>query len=83
MLADLVVAHGVTISWRHDFQFPEQPWSVNEGTVLSGNQQHERESNQRHLGHLADGLIITVNGNNCQASHSGSGGNDLTLTVVL
>ncbi|HEX4665716.1 MAG TPA: hypothetical protein VH207_03875, partial [Chthoniobacterales bacterium] len=31
---------------------------------------------------LADGAIVTVNGNNLQASYSGGDGNDLTLTVV-
>ena len=31
---------------------------------------------------LSDGAIITVNGNNLQASYSGGDGNDLTLTVV-
>ncbi len=31
---------------------------------------------------LADGAIITVNGNNLQANYEGGDGNDLTLTVV-
>jgi hypothetical protein len=31
---------------------------------------------------LPDGGIVTVNGNNLQASCSGGNGNDLTLTVV-
>ena len=31
---------------------------------------------------LGEGEIITVNGNNFQASYSGDDGNDLTLTVV-
>ena len=31
---------------------------------------------------LPDGGIVTVNGNNLQASYSGGDGNDLTLTVV-
>jgi hypothetical protein len=31
---------------------------------------------------LADGGIVTVNGNNLQASCEGGDGNDLTLTVV-
>jgi hypothetical protein len=31
---------------------------------------------------LADGAILTVNGNNFQASYAGGDGNDLTLTVV-
>ena len=31
---------------------------------------------------LSDGAIITVNGNNLQASYEGGDGNDLTLTVV-
>jgi hypothetical protein len=31
---------------------------------------------------LADGGIVTVNGNNLQASYTSSDGNDLTLTVV-
>ena len=31
---------------------------------------------------LADGEIVTINGNNFQASYSGGDGNDLTLTVV-
>jgi hypothetical protein len=31
---------------------------------------------------LPDGSIVTINGNNLQASYSGGDGNDLTLTVV-
>ena len=31
---------------------------------------------------LPDGAILTVNGNNFQASYEGGDGNDLTLTVV-
>jgi hypothetical protein len=31
---------------------------------------------------LADGSIVTIDGNNFQASYSGGDGNDLTLTVV-
>jgi hypothetical protein len=31
---------------------------------------------------VPDGGILTVNGNNLQASYTGGGGNDLTLTVV-
>ena len=31
---------------------------------------------------LADGEIVSVNGNNLQASYEGGDGNDLTLTVV-
>ena len=31
---------------------------------------------------LPDGAIMTVNGNNYQASYEGGDGNDLTLTVV-
>jgi hypothetical protein len=31
---------------------------------------------------LPDGGIVTINGNNFQASYEGGGGNDLTLTVV-
>lgn len=31
---------------------------------------------------LPDGSIVTINGNNFQASYFGNEGNDLTLTVV-
>jgi hypothetical protein len=31
---------------------------------------------------LADGAIVTVNGNNLRASYTNGDGNDLTLTVV-
>ncbi|HEY3601845.1 MAG TPA: hypothetical protein VGK72_07795, partial [Chthoniobacterales bacterium] len=31
---------------------------------------------------LPDGAIVTVNGNNLQASYEGGDGNDLTLTVI-
>jgi len=31
---------------------------------------------------LPDGVIVTINGNNFQASYEGGDGNDLTLTVV-
>ena len=32
---------------------------------------------------LPNGSIVTINGNNFQASYSGGDGNDLTLTLVL
>ncbi len=34
------------------------------------------------FGNLPDGAIVTVNGNNFQASYEGGDGNDLTLTVI-
>jgi hypothetical protein len=34
------------------------------------------------FGNLPDGSIVTINGNNFQASYSGGHGNDLTPTLV-
>jgi hypothetical protein len=36
----------------------------------------------RTFANLPDGSIITIRGNNLQASYEGGDGNDLTLTVV-
>jgi hypothetical protein len=40
------------------------------------------QSNRGTFTNLPDRGIVTINGNNFQASYSGDDGNDLTLTVV-
>jgi autotransporter-associated beta strand protein len=82
-VSDQVLAQGVTIDNGAKFSFrasgttqlPQgQVFTVISNTAASG------ISGRFH--NLADGAIVTENGNNLQASYSGGDGNDLTLTVV-
>jgi hypothetical protein len=52
------------------------------GTVLTVISNTSADPISGTFANLPDGGIVTVNGNNLQASYSGGDGNDLTLTVV-
>lgn len=81
--SDLLIARGVTIESGAQFNFlgtaigtltPGASVTLLSNTVatpISGT-----------FANLADGAILTVNGNKLQASYTGGDGNDLTLTVV-
>lgn len=52
------------------------------GTVFTVIDNTGRNPTSGTFANLPDGVIVTVNGNNFQASYEGGDGNDLTLTVV-
>ena len=81
--ADKVAAGGVTIESGAQFNFV----AVANGTLRSGKVFVAISNTSAHpirgtFSNLPDGGIVTINGNNFQASYSGGDGNDLTLTVV-
>jgi hypothetical protein len=80
--ADLVIANGVTINGATIVLHGRTNHSLEVGTVITliSNTATTRISGT--FRNLADGAIVTVNGNNLQASYEGGDGNDLTLTVV-
>jgi hypothetical protein len=79
---DKVVANGVTISGAA-FSFQAQvQGTLRTGTVLTVISNTAATPISGTFANLADGAILTANGNNFQASYEGGDGNDLTLTVV-
>ena len=79
---DLVIARGVTINGaRINLQATTQG-RLKRGTVYTLITNTSPSPISGTFINLADGAIITVNGNNLQASYTGGDGNDLTLTVV-
>ena len=79
---DNVVANGVTINGA-TFSFrPKVKGALQAGTVFTVISNTSANPIAGTFSNLPDGAIVTVNGNNLQASYSGGDGNDLTLTVV-
>ncbi len=82
--ADKVIANGVIIDSNASFFLR----GLGQGTAGSGFTTIIVISNTSAapisgtFANLPDGAILTVNGNNFQASYEGGDGNDLTLTVV-
>jgi autotransporter-associated beta strand protein len=56
--------------------------ALSQGTVLTLISNTSADPIKGTFGNLPDGSIVTINGNNFQASYEGGDGNDLTLTVV-
>jgi hypothetical protein len=56
--------------------------ALRQGLVLTLISNTSANSISGTFANLPDGGIVTINGNNFQASYSGGDGNDLTLTVV-
>ena len=80
---DLVIANGITISSGASFNLSGQTQgTLKQGLVLTVLSNTSATSIAGTFSNLPDGAILTVNGNNLQASYSGGDGNDLTLTVV-
>ncbi len=79
---DLVIANGVTINGATIAFQGQTQGRVKRGTVLTVISNTSANPISGTFSNLADGAIVTVNGNNLQASYSGGDGNDLTLTVV-
>jgi autotransporter-associated beta strand protein len=80
---DKVVANGVTINSGATFNLSgTAQGTLTQGTVLTVIKNTSATPIAGTFSNLADGAIVTVNGNNLQASYEGGDGNDLTLTVV-
>jgi autotransporter-associated beta strand protein len=81
--ADKVIASGVTINSGAMIALSGQTQgSLTQGLVLTLISNTSANPISGTFSNLADGGIVTINGNNLQASYSGGDGNDLTLTVV-
>jgi autotransporter-associated beta strand protein len=80
--ADLVVVNGVTINGATVNLSGQTQGSLNIGLTLTMISNRSANPISGTFSNLPDGAIVTVNGNNFQASYSGGDGNDLTLTVV-
>ena len=79
---DLVIANGVTINSAKIKLKGKTQGTLTPGLVLTLISNTSANPISGTFSNLADGAIVTVKGNNLQASYSGGDGNDLTLTVV-
>jgi autotransporter-associated beta strand protein len=81
--SDQVIAKGVTIESGAQFNFLGQVvGKLRQGTSFSVISNTAATPISGVFADLADGAILSVNGNNLQASYEGGDGNDLTLTVT-
>ena len=81
--ADEVIANGVTIDSGAKFSFrPTGTSTLTIGQVFTVINNTAGSPIVGTFHNLADGAIISINGNNLQADYQGGDGNDLTLTVV-
>ncbi len=81
--SDKVIANRVTINSGATFAFQgTAQGTLTQGLVLTVISNTAATPIFGAFSNLADGAILTVNGNNFQASYEGGDGNDLTLTVV-
>jgi hypothetical protein len=80
---DLVIANGVTINSGAMLNLSGQTQgSLKQGLTLTVISNTRANPISGTFSNLPDGAIVTVNGNNLEASYEGGDGNDLTLTVV-
>jgi autotransporter-associated beta strand protein len=79
---DLVAANGVTINQANINLSGTTQGRMQRGTVLTLISNTSANPIAGAFSNLPDRAIVSVNGNNLQASYSGGDGNDLTLTVV-
>jgi autotransporter-associated beta strand protein len=79
---DLVAANGVTISGATIVLQGKTQGRLKRGTVLTVLSKTSANAISGTFSNLADGAVVTVNGNNFQASYHGGDGNDLILTAV-
>ncbi|MGH8092073.1 MAG: autotransporter-associated beta strand repeat-containing protein [Chthoniobacterales bacterium] len=80
---DKVIANGVTVNSGASFNLSgTTKGTLTSGLVLTVISNTSATPISGTFSNLADGAIVTVNGNNLQASYEGGDGNDLTLTVV-
>ena len=80
--SDLVIANGVTIMGAVIAISGTTQGTMTLGTTLILISNTAATPISGTFSNLADGAIVTVNGNNLQASYTGGDGNDLTLTAV-
>ena len=79
---DLVMANGVTINGATLNLSGQTQGSLKRGLRLTLISNTSANPISGTFSNLPDGGIVTLNGNNFQASYEGGDGNDLTLTVV-
>jgi autotransporter-associated beta strand protein len=79
---DKVVANGVTINGATLNLVGQTQGSLKQGLRLTLISNTSANPISGTFSNLPDGGIVTINGNNFQASYEGGDGNDLTLTVV-
>ncbi len=79
---DLVTANGVTINGATLNLSGQTQGSLKRGLPLTLISNTSANPISGTFSNLPDGGIVTLNGNNFQASYEGGDGNDLTLTVV-
>jgi autotransporter-associated beta strand protein len=80
---DKVIANGVTINSGATIALSGQTQgTLSQGLVLTLISNTSANPISGTFSNLPDGGIVTINGNNFQASYEGGDGNDLTLTVV-
>ncbi len=80
--ADQVIANGVTINNATFSLSGTIQGKMRAGTMLTLISNTKATPINGVFNNLADGAIVTVNGNHLKASYTGGDGNDLTLTVV-
>jgi hypothetical protein len=80
--SDKIIASGVTINSASTNLVGTVQGRLRRGTVLTLMSNTSANPISGTFSNLAEGAIVTVNGNNLQASYTGGAGNDLTLTVV-
>jgi autotransporter-associated beta strand protein len=81
--ADQVIANGVTIDSGAKLSFrPVGTSALTIGQVFTVINNTAGTPIVGAFHNLADGAILSINGNNLQADYQGGDGNDLTLTVV-
>jgi hypothetical protein len=79
----MVIANGVTINSGAMIELIGNiTGALSQGFVLTLISNTSADPISGTFSNLPDGSIVTINGNNFQASYSGGDGNDLTLTVV-
>ena len=82
-VADTVAAQGVTINSEALILVDGKGMrTLPPGTSFTAISNTSANPISGTFSNLPDGGIVTVNGNNLQASYSGGDGNDITLTVV-
>jgi hypothetical protein len=80
---DKVIANGVTIKSGASFNLSgTTKGTLTSGLVLTVISNTSANPISGTFSNLADGAIVSVNGNNLQAIYEAGDGNDLTLTVV-
>ena len=78
-----MIANGVTINGGASIALSGQTkGALKQGLTLTLLSNTSANPISGTFANLPDGGIVTINGNNFQASYEGGDGNDLTLTVV-